>query len=252
MAQSYRRVVIISGASRGLGAALANQLLAPNDLLISLARKPNPSLDEAALALGAAHHFIQSDLSNTAGIQQAQTQLAKLLPNNAQAYWLINNAGTVDPVALCSKLSDPVAISHSLNLNLSAVMCLCATFLQQLASLDADKRILNISSGAGRRPVAGWAVYGASKAALDYYTQTLAAEDHNVRCAALAPGVIDTSMQAHIRQQSRDDFPGLSRFIDLHQNQELVSADDTARQIIKYLESREFGHHVIDDIRHYS
>lgn len=252
MSQSYRRVIIISGSSRGLGAALADQLIAPEDLLISLARSPNPSLDEAAAAMGATHHLIQADLASSDGIQQAQTLLTTLLPNDAKAYWLINNAGTVDPVGLCSTLSDPAAISRSLHLNLNAVMCLCATFLQQLASLDADKRILNISSGAGRRPVAGWAVYGASKAALDYYTQTLAAEDHNVRCAALAPGVIDTSMQAHIRQQNRDDFPGLSRFIDLHQNQELVSADDTARQIIKYLESREFGHHVIDDIRHYS
>ena len=144
------------------------------------------------------HHGILADLSCPKDTINAHEQLVTLLPKQASHYRLINNAGTVDPVSLCNKLSDSTAIAQALQLNVGAVISLTATFLALIENTAADKRILNISSGAGRRPVAGWAVYGSSKAALDYYTQTLAAEDHGVRCVSLAPGVINTSMQATI------------------------------------------------------
>lgn len=252
MSSSSQRVVVLTGASRGLGASLAQQFLAAHTLLITISRSENKPLMNAAAQLGAAHHGILADLSCPKDTINAHEQLVTLLPKQASHYRLINNAGTVDPVSLCNKLSDSTAIAQALQLNVGAVISLTATFLALIENTAADKRILNISSGAGRRPVAGWAVYGSSKAALDYYTQTLAAEDHGVRCVSLAPGVINTSMQATIREQNRDDFPDLSRFIDLHQKQQLSSADDTAAHIIKYLESPTFGDQVIDDIRHYS
>ena len=58
-------------------------------------------------------------------------------------------------------------------------------------------------------------------------------------------------MQGHIRSQSRDQFPNLSRFIDLHQQGQLSSPDDTAERIFRHLNSPAFGQHVLDDIRHY-
>lgn len=251
MALAKNRVVIITGTSRGLGAALAQQLLAEHTLLIGIARTTNPDLVAKAQALGVRYHAITADLSQAEEVRATQQKLVSLIPTDAQEYWLINNAGTVDPVALCNNLDDSAAVAAALQLNIGAVISLTASFLQCTATLSADKRLLNISSGAGRRPVAGWAVYGSTKAALDFYTQTVAAEGHNIRCCSLAPGVIDTAMQAHIRDQKRDDFPGLSRFIDLHQKQQLSSAETTASSIIKYLESPKFGTQVIDDIRHY-
>ncbi|MCQ9616580.1 SDR family NAD(P)-dependent oxidoreductase [Paenalcaligenes niemegkensis] len=247
-----QRVIVITGASRGLGASLAKQSLSADTLLITISRSENAQLAEEASRAGASYHAISADLSSPEGTAAAQEHLLAILPANASAYRLINNAGTVDPVALCSNLNDSKAIAQALQLNVVSVISLTATFLQHIAQIQADKRVLNISSGAGRSPVSGWTVYCASKAALDHYTRTLASEGHDVRCASLAPGVIDTEMQAHIRGQSRDDFPGLSRFIDLHQSQQLMSAEATAANIIHYLESPQFGNQVIDDIRHHS
>ena len=69
-------------------------------------------------------------------------------------------------------------------------MSLTAAFLQG-APQDAQRQVLNISSGAGRKPVSGWAVYGSSKAALDFYTQTLKLENPELAVRSLAPGVVE-------------------------------------------------------------
>src|SRR5699024_3068817 len=125
---------------------------------------------------------------------------------------LINNAGTVQPVANTAALTDVAAISAAFTLNVTSVIALCAAVLQATDRPGVDRRVLNISSGAGRSPVAGWAVYCATKAAIDQYTRVLAQEHPTVRSASLAPGVIDTEMQATIRQSSEQDFPNLQGF----------------------------------------
>ncbi|MGE8546280.1 MAG: SDR family NAD(P)-dependent oxidoreductase [Alcaligenes sp.] len=239
-------LTVLSGASRGLGLALARRSLAAGHRLITLARSP--------LALPApdgAHQHIQADLATVQGAQQASHALLQALRQaQAERFMLINNAGTVDPVAQAAELLDAQALARALQLNVASVMVLTAAFLQG-APAAARRQVLNISSGAGRKPVSGWAAYGTSKAALDFYTQTLQLENPTLQACSLAPGVIDTDMQAHIRSQSRDDFPGLSRFIDLHQQGQLSSPDDTAARILRYLDSPAFGRHTLDDIRHY-
>ena len=239
-------LTIVTGASRGLGLALARRSLHAGHGLITLARRP--------LTLDAAqgrHWHLQADLTTAQGAQQAADQLMTLLPDlQAERYVLINNAGTVDPVAQAADLLDADAVARALQLNLASVVTLTAAFLHG-APATAHRQVLNISSGAGRKPVSGWAVYGAGKAALDFYTQTLQLENPDLQACSLAPGVVDTDMQSHIRAQSRDDFPGLSRFIELHQQQQLSSPDDTAARILRYLDSPAFGRHTVDDIRHY-
>src|SRR5690606_13154264 len=134
---------------------------------------------------------------------------------DAKRYVLVNNAGTVDPVSLSDGLLDAAAIESAFTLNVVSAMVLSAAFLRS-APTQADRRILNISSGAGRKPTRGWPVYCATKAALDHYTRVLAEEHPDIRVSALAPGVVDTAMQAHIRDSSRDHFPELDRFLQLH------------------------------------
>ncbi|TAM86231.1 MAG: SDR family NAD(P)-dependent oxidoreductase, partial [Candidimonas sp.] len=136
------------------------------------------------------------------------------------------------------------------SLNVTSVMLLAGAFLRNTPA-DADRRILNVSSGAGRAPSPGWGVYCASKAALDRYTQVLAAENPGVRTAALAPGVVNTNMQAHIRAADVNDFPKVQRFIDLHDQGKLTEPAVAAAKILKYLTSADFGKVVLDDIRHH-
>src|SRR5690606_34256749 len=116
---------------------------------------------------------------------------------------------------------------------------------------QADRCILNVPSGAGRKPSRGWAVYCVTKAAVDHYTRVLASEQPDTRNAALAPGVIDTGMQEHLRGTSHQNFPVLDRFMQLHEQGQLVDADTTARRILTHLVSDAYGHELIDDIRNY-
>lgn len=243
-------VAIVTGASRGLGLALAEQLLQAGASVITLARGSNDALAEKAAQHGARLQQLQVDLSQTASIESAAGLMSAALPEDASRYLLLNNAGTVEPVSLAEGLFDAQAIERSFTLNVVAVMVLTAAFLRS-APKSADRRIVNISSGAGRKPTAGWPVYCATKAALDHYTRVLAVENPDLRTVSLAPGVVDTAMQQHIRSSDRRQFPDLDRFLQLHEQGQLASPQSVASSILKLVASEQFGHEVLDDIRNY-
>lgn len=248
-----KRLVIISGTSRGLGFALAQQFTNENTLLIGIARSNNSDLAAICHKTNTAYQHITADLSRPQGSEYATQQLEQILLQHpgAQQYWLINNAGTVAPIAQAHQLNDAQSIAHALQLNIGSVVSLTAAFLTH-SPTTSDRRILNISSGAGRNPIPGWGVYGATKAAIDYYSQTLTLEHPEVRTVSLAPGIIDTDMQADIRASDKNAFPNHEHFVSLHQNQQLASASFTAEKISQYLANNDFGTKTIDDIRHYS
>ncbi|NLC35144.1 MAG: SDR family NAD(P)-dependent oxidoreductase [Alcaligenaceae bacterium] len=243
-------VAVITGASRGLGLAMAGQLLAAGATVITLARGTSPALAETAQRHGARLQQLQADLSRPASIESAAGLMSAALPGGASHYLLLNNAGTVDPVSLTNGLFDAESIETAFNLNVVAAMVLTAAFLRSTPP-DADRRIVNISSGAGRSPTAGWPVYCATKAALDHYTRVLAEENPHLRVAAVAPGVIDTDMQIHIRGSDRGQFPDLDRFLQLHEQGQLASPESTASRILQHVASDRFGHEILDDIRNY-
>ncbi len=242
---------ILTGASRGLGAALARGLLQPGTRLLTLARRNDPELAALARERGAELTEIQVDLSDPAAATLAIQALD--IPRDAGRYLLINNAGTVHPVANTRALDDAAAIGQAFTLNVTAVMLLTARFLQGLDGLEAERRILNISSGAGRNPNAGWGVYCATKAALDMYSRVLKAEhaDSGVRIVSLAPGIVDTDMQANIRASDPAAFPALARFQEFHSTGKLASATDVAARMLAYLDRDDFGQTELDDIRNY-
>lgn len=241
-------VAIITGASRGLGHALAMGLLQDGHHVVTIARSQNIELAERATQTGASLIQLPADLSDPAGVTHAAQALAGAIPQGAQRYVLINNAGTVDPVNQANELDDPLAITAAFTLNVTSVMVLTAAFLQA-TDRSADRRILNISSGAGRSPTAGWGVYCATKAALDMYGQVLAIEKHGARLASLAPGVVDTQMQQHIRSSQPGNFPAVDRFVQLHEQGQLASPASVADKILHYIDRDDFGATVLADIR---
>ncbi|OWT65705.1 SDR family NAD(P)-dependent oxidoreductase [Candidimonas nitroreducens] len=248
---SLSTYAIITGASRGLGLALAQGLLQAGTGVLTLARSHNAELEAQAVQAGGSLRQIQVDLADAAAAQRCAAQLADCLPRDAQRYLLINNAGSVDPVRSAAGLDDAAAIGAALTLNVASVMLLSAAFLSATRGLDAQRRVVNISSGAGRNPVPGWAVYCATKAAVDRYTQVAAAENPDARFASLAPGVIDTAMQGHIRDSDPADFPGLARFVDMHAGGQLAAPAAVAAKILRYVNRDDFGSTIIDDIRNY-
>lgn len=248
---SIHTVAIVTGASRGLGQALALGLLQPGIQLITVARTFNPALAQHAQAAGLQVQQIQTDLANPAATERVAEQIIAELPLNAKRYLLINNAGMVEPIAQADHLDSPSAITAAFSLNVSSVMLLTSAFLKTVKPLQADVRIMNISSGAGRNPMPGWGVYCATKAALDMYSRCVHAENHGVRITSIAPGVIDTAMQNVIRHTDQSDFPNVEKFAQLHREGQLASAADVAARLLRHLSSDGYGAQTIDDIRDY-
>ena len=247
-------VILVTGASRGLGAAMTEQLLSPDRKLIGVARSPNDALAAAAREKGAWLDWYLQDLSDVAATDALATSICAGLPRDATRYVLINNAGVADPVGPVAKL-DAARAAAALHVNLAAAMIFTARFLAATAGTNADRRVLNISSGSGRRPMDGNSVYSATKAGLDMFARCLkleqALENNGARVVSLAPGVIETDMQVYMRSRDPADFPQAAYFRGMKDEARLATPEDAARRIVAYLDRGDFGEHEIDDIRNY-
>ena len=228
---------IVTGSSRGLGAALAQQLAQPGNTVVGIARRANPALRaeqwtlDLADPLPAAEH-LQAWLRAHTGWQSAT---------------LVNNAALLsEPGPLAA--SDLAGLSAALRVGLEAPVLLSRVFLAETAGVP-QRRILNISSGLGRRAMAGSASYCAVKAGLDHLSRALALEAPDVGIVSLAPGVIDTDMQIQLRGADPARFPEQARFQRLKDGGQLQTAETTAAAILRHLNRPDFGTDVIADIR---
>ena len=135
-------------------------------------------------------------------------------------------------------------MANAIALNLTAPMILANTFISSLKEFKGPKRIVNISSGAGRKAYEGWGVYCTTKAGLDHFSRVIALEqanaEHPVDIVSIAPGIIDTGMQETIRASKEEAFPLLDQFIDYKENGLLSSADQTAEKLIGFMENEDF------------
>ncbi|MFC2753074.1 MAG: SDR family NAD(P)-dependent oxidoreductase [Cardiobacterium sp.] len=233
--------VIISGHSHGLGAALTAAWLQHGARVLGLARRHNPEL--AASHPGQLQETAIDLADPQAVLDYSRSDAFRHTCQTAETLWLINNAGTVAPSAPLGAQPDDVII-HAVGLNITAPLLLANAVLAH--ARDHDRvRIVHISSGAARKPYPGWSIYGASKAALDRHAADAAAE--GVRITSLAPGVVDTAMQAGMRADPA--FPLRDQFAALHADGKLQSAAATAAQILAYCQSDQFAREPIADIR---
>jgi benzil reductase ((S)-benzoin forming) len=253
-----RHLTVLTGASRGLGLALARRLLAPSHILLCLSRHSDDDLAHRASACGAHLEQWVQDLADPA---EAAERLARWLhslhgPGLASAT-LINNAGMIPPIGPLNGCPAD-ALSQALRVGLEAPMLLTAAFLHQTpAWVDAGwvgpRKVLNISSGLGRRPMAGQAPYCAAKAGLDHFSRCTALDEaqraHGARIVSLAPGVIDTDMQVQLRQADATGFPDQGRFLELKRQGLLSSPERAAQQVLAYLAQPGFGAEPVDDVR---
>lgn len=234
-------LVIISGHSAGLGAALAAHYLAQGHAVLGLARRslpPQPGLQQQALDLAdstaLAAYLASADWRNAL--------------TDKQHIILINNAATVAPSALCGR-QDAAAIARAVALNITAPLLLTNAVLAD-APAGCLKTVAHIGSGAGRKAYPGWSVYGAAKAALDHHAAVVAAEAHSgVRIASIAPGVVDTAMQADIRASDSTDFPLQPQFVQLQHSGSLQSAGKTAERLAMMIQQAGFGQQTRMDVR---
>lgn len=237
---------ILTGHSRGLGAALCEALLGRGVAVLALARSTPPGLTGR---FPGRLREVALDLSDSAALVAwlEGGTLRDFLADAGQAL-LVDNAGLLEPVALAGH-QDPAAIVRAVALNVAAPLLLANAFAAATAGC-ADRRILHVSSGAARTPYAGWNVYCATKAALDHHARAVAAENlPGLRIVSLAPGVVDTGMQALIRDADPEDFPMRDRFVAMQAAGGLARPEDAARRMVDFLLGDGYGAAPTADIR---
>jgi NAD(P)-dependent dehydrogenase (short-subunit alcohol dehydrogenase family) len=220
-------VAVVTGASRGLGAGMASAWAAQG-VQTGLCARTRPDAPAGADSLTAS-----VDVTDATSVDEfAATVVGRFGPIDL---W-VNNAGVLDPVGPLAD-ADPGALRSNLDINVLGVLNGSAAFARHVRSRPGRGVLVNISSGGASRPYAGWAAYCGSKAAVEMITEVVAVEErrHGLRAHALAPGLVDTDMQALIRATPAEQFPDVERFHEVHRHGSFNSAAWVAAFILEQL-----------------
>lgn len=246
-------LTIITGASRGLGRAIALGLIERDHRLLTIQRTPEPTLEAAARKRSVPIEQWAVDLADPLPVaQRLQAWVSALPRQDLSALNLINNAALlVEPGPLSA--ADLLQLSRATRASLEAPLLLSAAFLAGSTDVAVPCKVLNISSGLGRFAMAGSAAYCAAKAGMDHFSRALALEEaeqaRGAKVVSLAPGVIDTDMQVQLRGADPQMFSNQSRFAGLKSAGQLDSPETAAAKVIAVLERTDFGADPIADVR---
>jgi benzil reductase ((S)-benzoin forming) len=242
-------LTILTGASRGLGLALAAQRLAKGHRVLAISRQV------PALAVPPEGDLIAwtADLADAAPVAARLEQwLGDQDAERLQSATLINNAGVLSRLAPLAA-NEAADLANAIRVGLEAPLLLTAAFLRATAGWRAPRKVLMISSGLGRRGMAGSASYCAAKAGLDNLARALALEEaarpHGARVVSLAPGVIDTDMQMQLRDADPALFGERDFFRGLETGGALESPAAAAAKVLGYLARPDFGDEPVGDTR---
>ena len=247
-----KHLTILTGGSRGMGLAMGQQLLQRGHHVLSIARRTSADLAASATSPDQLVQWEQ-DLADTDG---AAKRLADWLAGLNAADWasvtLINNAGVVPHIAPLSGV--PTAdLRNAMRVGLEAPMTLTGVFLGATDNWTMPRKVLNVSSGLGRRPMASQAAYCTAKAGMDAYARCVALEEaikpHGAKIVSLAPGVIDTDMQVTLRSADVSAFPDVANFTGMHANGALSTPHDAGAKVLAWLDRADFGQNVVADVR---
>jgi benzil reductase ((S)-benzoin forming) len=234
---------ILTGHTRGLGAALTDDMLARGITVLGLSRTLSGAPPSNLL------QQVELNLADPAALAAwLETDALKRFIDGAHTVLLINNAGTVQPVGGIEG-QNVNEIARAVSLNVAAPLILSAA-MAAASPGASERRIVHISSGAARNAYAGWSIYCATKAALDHHARAVSLDDNRaLRVCSVAPGVVDTGMQAEIRATDLQDFPLREKFNELKRSGQLSTPADAARKVLDYALSDTFGDTPVVDVR---
>ncbi len=189
------KVVVITGASRGIGAAAA-QVFAQAGAQVALLARSETEIAALATAIGAQAMAVRCDVGDW---DQVQSALALVQARFGRVDVLINNAGVIDPIARLAE-ADPADWGRAIDINLKGVFHGMRAALPIMRAQGAGT-IITVSSGAAVNPMEGWSAYCSAKAGALMLTRTAHLEEgpHGVRVLGLSPGTVATEMQMKIK-----------------------------------------------------
>ncbi len=196
-------VMIVTGASRGVGAAVACWLgkAAATVVLTARSEAALKRVDSRVTGLGGTAHLFPADVADP---DQCAACVAETVKRFGALDGLVNNAGILDPLSTVAE-ADPARWRRNLEVNVLGPFYLMKEAIPYLRKQHG--RIVSVSSGAAYHPIYGGSAYCASKAALNQLNSVLAKEEPDVTCVAVRPGVVDTLMQEKIRREGPAVMP---------------------------------------------
>lgn len=251
MSAGLRSISIVTGASRGMGEEIALQLASRGHVVLGISRGRSEALAQVALS-----QQWTADLSDAAAVATRLSRwLADIDPATVAEVNLINNAALLVTPGPARDLTAQESM-QALRVGLEAVVLLTQATLDACRNWSVIKRILNVSSGNGRRALAGSGVYSAVKAGMDHYSRVLALDEAEPRpgyvgakVVSLAPGVIDTDMQLTLRSADPSRFAAQAQFAQYKADGHLLSSKAAAERLLKYLDRADFGSQPVADVR---
>ncbi|MGJ7911312.1 (S)-benzoin forming benzil reductase [Neobacillus sp. LXY-1] len=230
------KYAIVTGASKGLGEAIAKRLINEKIAVVSVSRTENDRLKKWALEKGVDYKHLSCNLSLEKEVQEVFMEIAHLIfQNDPNELLIFNNAGVIEPIHTVGNL-DQTPIMRNIQINLIAPIYITNLFLGKAQQTDTKVQVINITSGAAVRPIEGWSIYCSSKAGLNMFTQTAAQEQKELnthhKIIAFSPGIMDTDMQAQIRSSSEDAFKELEKFKEFKEKNMLRKTDVVADALV--------------------
>jgi benzil reductase ((S)-benzoin forming) len=218
-----KALVWISGASSGIGRALAAAVPFEGARMIEIGRRGSPGAER-----------VEADLADPSSWERVARSFGRELAGwSGERVVFMHAAGVLEPIGFAGEVA---ADSYARNviLNSAAPQVLGSAFVSAAKDVDARRELVMLTSGAATGVYPGWSSYGAGKAAVDQWVRNVGAEQElrgGVRLIAVSPGPVDTGMQERIRHAAERDFPQRRKFVDLHRSGGLADPDQVAREI---------------------
>ncbi|MEX2505275.1 MAG: SDR family NAD(P)-dependent oxidoreductase [Egicoccus sp.] len=235
-------LVLVTGGSAGLGAALLDTA-PPGAHRVDVSRSGSAPDGGSHLAL---------DLADATAWDAFATSFEQLVGEQSwERITVIHNAGVLQPIGFVGEVDADAYRRHVL-VNSAATQVLGHAVLTAVRDLSCRRELVLISSGAATTARAGWAAYGAAKAAGDHWVRAVGKEQQirgGVKVLSVAPGVVATAMQEQIRATDERDFPGVERFHQLHDEGHLQTPEDAARRLWALLEDPQVVTGTVTDLR---
>ncbi|KAJ3580327.1 hypothetical protein NPX13_g244 [Xylaria arbuscula] len=226
------KVFIVTGASRGLGLAIAQCLLRDSHKVFLVARAED-ELRKLKDRHGAdSVDYMSADLADLKASQVAPKIVASTLKSFGQIDGLVINHSTLSPI---TKIIDSNAEEwrRAFDTNIFSAVGLVK---ESIAELRKSKgRVIFVSSGASTNAYIGWGAYGTSKAALNHLCAHLAVEEPSITTVTISPGKVDTAMQKQIREEGHIGMsPDVhASFVAEHESGRLLNPDQPGTVIAK-------------------
>ncbi|MCK6263255.1 SDR family NAD(P)-dependent oxidoreductase [Vibrio sp. ZSDE26] len=217
------RSVIITGCTSGLGKAFHDRAITVESTgtqYVFIGR----ALERVTKS--ESHVYCEINLSQNSQVDWDSVYHSGL----PETLTFISNAGVIQPLGPITHENNKL-FREAINVNLTSPVELISSLILWAEKYNIAVKIINVSSGAALRPIAGWGAYCMAKSGFRMFLDVLSKENEHVSVTHFDPGVINTHMQQSIRATSSQNVPSVESFRELAKNGKLRSPEDVAIEL---------------------